>query len=225
MAQESIKKHIQDELDEHREHIRRRHQEIISRAMLGKSKLTEKTTPDCEDLVLKDAAERLMDMSWANSSCETVLSSGEFSFDNSDLLDDFVSELEATIEKQETKIASLKETIETHKDEAKLSYISGDTSSAIESTRTVHSWQQKLLRSEWIHQELVSYLLFTKQDETESPENIEERREWVQKILDGDSPGPRIAIDLDDDTVLEQIQQIILENPEYNPNMRFMWFE
>ena len=89
--------------------------------------------------------------------------------------------------------------------------------------RMVYSWQEKLARQEWIHQELVAFLLTTRQTGIEPANTIEDKREKIQKTIDSDmASGPRNELHKVDAAVLREIQKVILGDSEHDSPMRFV---
>ena len=224
-AKQSDKKLAQNEIKQLRENLLRRHQDIIAKAIQGNPKspgtVTSKTTPDVQKM-----HDTLLDMSWANASGETVLSYGDFSLASIDGLcsDDFVDELKAAIETQDARIQAIQEAIETYQVQAKLRYVSHDKPNAVVSMQMVYSWQEKLVVQEGIHQELVAFLLTTKQTGMETVDDIEDKRERMQMILDSEFSGPRgKVIPKDDDVVLREIENLNLGDSEHASTKRFVW--
>ena len=104
-------------------------------------------------------------------------------FHRSDLVGDPFDDAARTAQ---SKMA-LKEVVGKHEKKAKLCYIARNKVGAVQAMRMAHSCREKLSRQETIRQELMSFLEVSKKHENDTSVDVEDQREALQMILDGQS--------------------------------------
>ena len=192
---------------EHLNRIRQSHQLLIAKVLGNRSRLNQTTKPAEHDKITRQAS----GTEWGNASGETALSSTEFttsSFDDDDhVAQNFVQEVENTIIRHNEKIKTLKDVLASHEHQAKLRYISRNKFGALIAIRMAHSCRDKLELQETIRHNLLAFLAAIR--EKSFAGDIKDGREHLQSILDTRSTTEALKTEIDNDTLLEQIKQLI----------------